>query len=69
VAASKEPARLRRSEAPSRPPLRGVRRDGASSLTAPAGRRSVEALLEERKTIDRLVEIASQVQVAEAATS
>jgi hypothetical protein len=29
----------------------------------------VEALLEERKTIDRLVEIASQVQVAEAATS
>jgi len=51
VAASKEPARLRRS------------------LTAPAGRRSVESLLHERKTIDRLVEIATQPEpVAEAST-
>jgi len=48
VAASKEPARLRRS------------------LTAPAGRRSLESLLHERKTIDRLVEMATQPEAAEA---
>jgi trigger factor len=70
VAASKELERLRRSEAPSRPdlpsrpPFRGVRSDSASSLATPAGRRSVESLLHERKTIDRLVEVATQVEAA-----